>query len=174
MSTLRDSIRSVPGFPEDGIIFRDITTLLNKPAALQEAVRSLCAPYQNENIQQVVGIEARGFILGGAIACELDAGFVPIRKEGKLPADTIQKSYELEYGTDTLAMHRDAIEQGEDVLMFDDLLATGGTMEASCEMVEEVGGNIVGCAFLIELDPLQGRDKINGYDIMSVIHYNEA
>jgi adenine phosphoribosyltransferase len=174
MSILHESIRSIPDFPEDGIIFRDITTLLNKPAALKEAVYNLCAPYSDKNIQQVVGIEARGFILGGAIAGELDAGFVPIRKEGKLPAETIKRSYELEYGTDTLEMHRDAIAEGENVLMFDDLLATGGTMDASCRMVEEVGGDIVGCAFLIELDALQGREKIADYDIMSLVHYEEA
>lgn len=174
MTLLRDSIRSIPGFPKEGIIFRDITTLLNKPAALKEAIHNLCAPYRDQDIDQVVGIEARGFILGGAIACELGAGFVPIRKEGKLPAETIEKSYELEYGTDTLAMHRDAIQEGENVLMFDDLLATGGTMSASCEMVEEMRGNIIGCVFLIELDPLRGRERISNYDINSLIHYNDA
>jgi adenine phosphoribosyltransferase len=174
MELLKKHIRSIPDFPKQGIIFRDITTLLKEREVLHQAVEALCEPYRQKDVDQVVAIEARGFILGGAIACQLDAGFIPIRKQGKLPAETLDKTYELEYGTDTLSMHRDAIEKGERVLMFDDLLATGGTMAASCELVEEVGGDIIGCAFLIELDTLEGRKKISQYDILSLIHYDTA
>jgi adenine phosphoribosyltransferase len=174
MELLKKHIRSIPDFPKEGIIFRDITTLLKEGKVLQQAVQALCEPYRGAAVDQVVAMEARGFILGGAMACELGAGFVPIRKSGKLPAETIEKTYELEYGTDTLAMHRDAIQPGERILMFDDLLATGGTMAASCEMVEELDGNIIACAFLIELDPLEGRKKITQYDILSLIHYDTA
>ncbi|MFW5915759.1 MAG: adenine phosphoribosyltransferase, partial [Planctomycetota bacterium] len=155
MHDLEQYIRSIPDFPEEGIIFRDITTLLKDADALQKTLDALCEPYEASSIDQVVGIEARGFILGGALACRLNAGFVPIRKEGKLPAEKVKQSYTLEYGTDTLEMHRDAISEGDSVLMFDDLLATGGTMSASCQMVESLGGHIAGCAFLIELDPLE-------------------
>lgn len=174
MEALKKHVRSIPDFPKEGIIFRDITTLLKKRDILEQAVEALAEPYRDVKVDQVVGIEARGFILGGALACELGAGFVPIRKSGKLPAATLEKSYELEYGTDTLAVHRDAIDEGDRILMFDDLLATGGTMAASCAMVEELRGDIIGCAFLIELDPLEGRTKIADYDILSLIHYDTA
>ena len=174
MELLKKHIRSIPDFPKEGIIFRDITTLLKEGEVFHQAVQALCDPYRGEDVDHVVAMEARGFILGGAMACELGTGFVPIRKSGKLPAETIEKTYELEYGTDTLAMHRDAIQPGERILMFDDLLATGGTMAASCEMVEELEGDIIACAFLIELDPLEGRKKISRYDILSLIHYDTA
>ena len=171
MEQLKDYIRSVPDFPKQGIVFRDITTLLQDAGALQKAIEALSEPFDEEDVDLVVGIEARGFILGGAVACRLGSGFVPVRKAGKLPAETIQKSYELEYGTDTLAMHRDAIEAGARVLMLDDLLATGGTMAACCEMVEELGGEIVACAFLIELSFLNGREKLDRYRIVSLVDY---
>jgi len=168
---LKKHIRSIPDFPKKGIVFRDITTLLLKGDALREAVDALAEQFAGERIDKVVGIEARGFILGGAVACKLGAGFVPVRKRGKLPAETIEKTYELEYGTDTLAMHRDAIKPGQRVLMIDDLLATGGTMAASCEMVEELGGKVVACAFLIELSFLNGREKLKRHRIVALIDY---
>jgi len=171
MEDLRRLIRNVPDFPKPGIVFRDITTLLKDARALREAVHALAGPFSGEAVDVVVGVEARGFILGGAVACELGAGFVPVRKSGKLPAETIEKTYELEYGTDTLAMHRDAIQPGQRVLMLDDLLATGGTMAASCEMVEALGGEVVACAFLIELSFLNGREKLRPRRVVSLISY---
>ncbi len=171
MDELKRHIRSVPDFPKNGIVFRDITTLLKDGAALRDAVDALVAPFADEGIELVVGIEARGFILGGAAACKLGAGFVPVRKSGKLPAQTVEKTYELEYGTDALAIHRDAVRPGQRVLMLDDLLATGGTMAASCQMVEELGGEIAACAFLIELSFLNGRDKLRRYRVVSLIDY---
>lgn len=171
MAELRDCIRSIPDFPEEGVVFRDITTLLKDAGALKKAVQELSAPFADADIDQVVGAEARGFILGAAVACELDAGFVPVRKPGKLPAETIQETYELEYGTDTLTMHKDAIEPGTKVLMLDDLLATGGTMAACCRMVEKLGGDIVACRFLIELSFLNGREKLTDYEVSSIIDY---
>ncbi len=171
MGELKDLIRNVPDFPKKGIVFRDITTLLKDAGGLRAAVDALAAPFADEHIELVVGAEARGFILGAAVACRLGAGFVPVRKSGKLPAQTIEQTYELEYGTDTLAMHRDAIGPGQRVLMLDDLLATGGTMAACCRMVEELGGQIAACAFLVELSYLKGREKLNGYEIFSLIDY---
>jgi len=171
MTELRNCIRSIRDWPEEGIVFRDITTLLKDADALQQAVQDLSAPFAERDIDQVVGAEARGFILGAAVACEIGAGFVPVRKPGKLPAETIQETYELEYGTDTLTMHKDAIEPGTKVLMLDDLLATGGTMAACCRMVEELGGDIVACRFLIELSFLNGREKLADYEVTSIIDY---
>jgi len=171
MEQLKKLIRSVPDFPKKGIVFRDFTTLLRDAGALQKAVAALAAPFADEQVDLVVGIEARGFILGGAVACQLGAGFVPVRKAGKLPAETIQQSYDLEYGTDTLAMHKDAVKAGEKVLMVDDLLATGGTMAASCQMVEQLGGQIAGCVFLIELSFLGGRQKLEPYRLVSLMDY---
>jgi len=171
MSDLKRHIRSIPDFPKKGIVFRDITTLLKDAAAFREAVDALVAHFAQDGIELVVGIEARGFILGGAVALELGAGFVPVRKSGKLPAETIQETYALEYGTDTLAMHRDAITPGQRILMLDDLLATGGTMAASCRMVEALGGEVVACAFLIELSYLRGRERLNAYRVLSLVDY---
>jgi adenine phosphoribosyltransferase len=168
---LKACIRSIPDFPTPGINFRDITTLLKEPEALRAAVEGLVEPFEGEQIDQVVAAEARGFILGGAVACRLGAGFVPIRKPGKLPAETIEKSYELEYGTDSLAMHRDGVRPGDRVLVVDDLLATGGTVRACCEMVEELGAEVVACAFLIELSSLGGRGKLAGRRVFSLIDY---
>ncbi len=168
---LKSYIRSIPDWPEKGVVFRDITTLLKEPEALRTAVDTLCEPFRDEEIDQVVAAEARGFIFGGAVACELGAGFVPVRKPGKLPAETIERTYELEYGTDTLTVHRDAIQPGQRVLLLDDLLATGGTMKACCDLVEELGGEVAACLFLIELSFLNGRDKLEGYRIVSLIDY---
>lgn len=160
---LRQRIRNVPDFPKPGIVFRDITTLLKDGPALRQAVEQMARPFADEGVELVAGAEARGFIMGAAVACSLGAGFVPIRKPGRLPAACIEETYELEYGTDALAMHIDAIRPGQKVLMVDDLLATGGTMAACCRMVESLGGKIVGCVFLIELSFLPGREKLRPY-----------
>ena len=170
---LKTQIRNIPDFPEKGIVFRDITTLLQNPDAFNQSIKLLTDAAGNTPIDLVVGIEARGFIFGGALAARLGAGFIPVRKSGKLPAETIERTYELEYGSDTLAMHRDAVCQGHKVLMFDDLLATGGTMAASCHMVEELGGEIVSCLFLIELAFLNGRSKLQNYPVHSLLVYDE-
>jgi adenine phosphoribosyltransferase len=168
---LRSHIRSLPDFPKPGIMFRDITPLLLHPAAFKEAVRLMAAPYKKGSVDAVVGAESRGFIFAAGIALALDAGFVPVRKKGKLPGKTVSVSYALEYGTDTLQMHEDAVKPGARVLMVDDLLATGGTMAACCEMIEKAGGRIVGVEFLIELSFLKGRDKLARYPTRSQIIY---
>ena len=163
--------RSVPGFPKPGIVFRDITPVLADPDLLRQTVARLAQPYRDQSVQTVVGTEARGFILGPAVALELGTGFVPIRKSGKLPCPTYQATYDLEYGTDSLEMHRDAVAPGARVLMVDDLLATGGTMAACCQMVEQAGGAIVACAFLVELSFLGGRSKLAPHDILALIDF---
>ncbi len=168
---LSQAIRSIPDFPKKGIIFRDITTLLKDPEALKETMNRLALHYKDEKIDRIVGIESRGFIFGTPLALELGCGFILIRKPGKLPAEVVSQEYELEYGTDKLEIHKDAIETGERVLIVDDLLATGGTAEAACSLVEKVGGEIAGCAFVIELDFLEGRKKLTGRDIFSIVHY---
>jgi adenine phosphoribosyltransferase len=168
---LKGHIRSVSDFPKQGIVFRDITTLCKEPAALQAAVDRLCDPFTDENVDLVVAPEARGYIFGAAVACRLGAGFIPVRKPGKLPAETVQKTYDLEYGTDTLCMHKDAIKPGNRVLVLDDLLATGGTIAACCEMVEEQGAEVVACAFLIELSFLNGREKLGDRRVVALIDY---
>lgn len=168
---LRSAIRSVPDFPKKGIVFRDITTVLKEPRHLMSIIEHLSDPYRTAKIDKVACIEARGFVLGGALAARLGAGFVPIRKSGKLPADTVREEYALEYGTDVVEMHRDAIVSGERVLVHDDLLATGGTARAACRLVESLGGTVVGLSFLVELSFLKGRDRLKGYDIFSLIDY---
>jgi adenine phosphoribosyltransferase len=168
---LKERIRSIPDWPKPGVVFRDITALLKDPAALQEAMDALVAAVQDQPIDVVVAAEARGFIFAPAVACRLGAGFVPVRKPDKLPAETVRKTYQLEYGTDTVAIHRDAIRPGQRVLFLDDLLATGGTAKACCELVEELGGEIVACAFLIELSFLPGRKALEGYRVISLIDY---
>jgi len=168
---LKAYIRSIPGFPKEGIVFRDITPLLGNGPALKEASRLIADRYRDDKPELVVGAEARGFIFGAMVALELGVGFVPVRKPGKLPAKTIEYSYELEYGTDTLTMHWDAVKPGQKVLCVDDLLATGGTMAATAHMVEELGGEIVGCGFVIELSFLKGREKLSKYDVFSLIDY---
>ncbi len=169
---LRSLIRDVPDFPKPGILFRDITPMLGHPAGLSLAVEMLTQPYRDKHVDIVVGAESRGFIFGTAVARNLSAGFVPIRKPGKLPAKKIGLTYELEYGTDRLEIHADAIRKGQRVLMIDDLLATGGTMRACCELVEQLGGDIAGVAFLIELGGLGGREKLPKWDVYSVLSYD--
>jgi len=169
---LEKLIRDVPDFPKKGIIFKDITTLLKNPQGLNEASGILENFVKGKQITKIVGIESRGFIFGGILANKLGIGFVPIRKPGKLPAETISESYSLEYGTDTIEIHKDAIEKGDRVLLHDDLLATGGTMEAACKLIEKLGGEVVQIYFLIELNFLNGRDKLKGYDVQSLIKYD--
>ena len=164
-------IRSIPDWPKKGILFRDITPLLADPKAFAAAVATLCTGFADAGIQYVAAVEARGFIFGAAVAAKLNVGFVPIRKKGKLPFKTESVSYDLEYGTDTLEVHRDAIRKKTRVLMVDDLLATGGTMAAACKLIEKIGGEIAGIAFLIELKELAGRDKLSEYKIHTVISY---
>ena len=168
---LRDYIRSIPDWPKKGILFRDITPLLADPNAFVSAVDALCADFAGKDIQYVAAVEARGFIFGAAVAKKLGAGFVPIRKKGKLPFKTETVTYDLEYGTDTLEVHSDAVTDGAKVLMVDDLLATGGTMAAACKLIEKIGGKIMGIAFLIELGELAGREKLGGYKITTCITY---
>jgi adenine phosphoribosyltransferase len=164
-------IRDVPDFPEKGIVFKDITTLLKDKDALKYTIDSMVEKYRDKNIQKIIGIESRGFIFGGAAAYLLGCGFVPARKPGKLPYDKISESYTLEYGSNTLELHTDAIEEGENVLIVDDLLATGGTAAAVANMVKRLKGNVVAIEFLIELDFLEGRKKLNGYTVHSYIRY---
>jgi len=164
-------IRTVPHFPKEGIMFRDITTLLKDQNGLSAALEELYNLAKNKKITKVVGIESRGFILGGALAVKLGAGFIPIRKPGKLPAETISEAYVLEYGTDKIEIHKDAIQPGDLVLLHDDLLATGGTMEAACKLVEKLGATVVQVSFLIELSFLNGRDKLKGYDVQALVDY---
>ncbi|MBX9659520.1 MAG: adenine phosphoribosyltransferase [Nitrospiraceae bacterium] len=165
-------IREVPDFPKPGILFYDITTLLKDAAAFRKLTDDLTARYQDARIDKVVGIESRGFIFGGVLAERLKAGFVPVRKPGKLPADCFEVKYSLEYGSNTLAIHRDAIGMGERVLIVDDLLATGGTAEATISLVRQLGGEVVGLDFLVELKGLKGRDKLAGYPVHSTILYS--
>jgi len=168
---LKKYIRNIPDFPKPGILFRDITTLLKNKGAFKQTVDALVSKYKNKKIDLVVAVEARGFILGGAIAHRLGAGFVPVRKIGKLPYKTNSVTYELEYGRDTLEIHHDAISPGEKVLIVDDLLATGGTVKAVLDLVQQLQGKIVGIAFLIELKDLKGIDKLKGYPVYSLIKY---
>ena len=168
---LQKYIRSIPDWPKKGILFRDITPLLADPKALTAAIDALCAGFTEAGIEYVAAVEARGFIFGAAAARRLGVGFVPIRKKGKLPFKTESVSYDLEYGTDTLEVHSDAIVKGAKVLMVDDLLATGGTMAAACELIEKIEGHVVGIAFLIELRELSGRKKLSRYKINTVISY---
>ncbi len=172
ITKLRELIRDVPGFPKPGVVFKDITPLLRHPAGLSLAVEYLTQPFRDQRVDVVVGAESRGFIFGTAVARNLSAGFVPIRKPGKLPAAVRSEEYELEYGTDRLEIHEDAIQRGERVLLIDDLLATGGTMAACCKLVESLGGNIIGCGFLIELTFLGGRVKLGDYPIHSILSYD--
>ena len=165
-------IRSIPDWPKKGILFRDIMPLLAEPKAFAVAVDALCANFIEEEIDYVAAVEARGFIIGTAVAAKLGAGFVPIRKKGKLPGQTESITYDLEYGTDTLEVQRNAIKSGAKVLMVDDLLATGGTMAAACKLIEKIGGQVIGVVFLVELTDLGGREKIGDYTIASVISYN--
>lgn len=168
---LKKYIRDIPDFPKAGILFKDITTLLKDKKAFRKAVDALVKKFKNKKIDKVVAVEARGFILGGAVAYHLGAGFVPVRKKGKLPAKANSVTYELEYGTDTLEMHHDALNPGDKVLIVDDLLATGGTVKAVTDLVKQLKAKITGIAFLIELTDLKGKDKLKGYPLYSLIKY---
>ncbi|GJM23657.1 MAG: adenine phosphoribosyltransferase [Phycisphaerae bacterium] len=173
IANLQSLIRDVPDFPKEGIVFKDITPLLADPAGLSLAVEYLAQPFRKVHIDKVVGAESRGFIFGTALAQSLSIGFVPIRKPGKLPCETISEDYELEYGVDSMHIHKNAIKPGEKVLMVDDLLATGGTIGACCRLVEALGGEIAGVTFVIELAFLNGRDRIKQYTVHSLLSYDE-
>lgn len=168
---IRQYIGQIPDWPKKGILFRDITPLLADSGAFATAVEQLCRGFRDAGVSYVAAVEARGFIFGSAIAAALGVGFIPIRKKGKLPGQTEAIVYDLEYGQDTLEVRKDAIEKGAKVLMVDDLLATGGTMAAACELIEKIGGIIVGISFLIELSDLHGREKLTGYDVRVVLKF---
>ena len=171
--TLRDAIRTIPDYPKPGILFRDITTLLGNARAFRRAVDELVHPYAGAKVDQVAGIEARGFILGGAIAHQISAGFVPIRKKGKLPHETVRVAYSLEYGLDEMEMHKDAIAPGDRVILVDDLIATGGTAEGAVKLLRQMGADIVAACFVIDLPDLGGRKKLEalGVDVRTLIAF---
>lgn len=169
---IKKYIRNIKDFPKPGIVFRDITTLLKEPEGLKASFKSLVEYTKGLKIDKVVGIESRGFMLGAMIAESLNAGFIPIRKPGKLPAETVREEYSLEYGTDAIEIHRDAIKMGENILLHDDLLATGGTAKAAVNLIEKLGGKIVQISFIIELSFLNGREKLKGYDVRSLVKYD--
>ncbi|MDO9164453.1 MAG: adenine phosphoribosyltransferase [Methylococcaceae bacterium] len=171
MNRLRATIRDIPDFPKPGIIFKDITPLVKDPAMVRLAVHQLIHPFLGRNINVIAGMEARGFIFGSLVAWELGLPFVPLRKPGKLPYDVQSVSYDLEYGSATLEAHIDSFSEGDKVLLIDDLLATGGTAKASCELVEKLGATIEACAFVVELDFLNGREKLEGYEVHSLLHF---
>jgi len=168
---LKPYIRDIPDFPSKGIVFKDITPLLKDPAAMKRTTDALIDLIGKQKIDIVVGMESRGFLFGMLLASGLNAGFVPVRKPGKLPAEKTSVTYDLEYGTDTLEIHKDAIQTGDKILIHDDVLATGGTAKATCELVERLGGIIVQCNFLMILDFLKGEEKLRGYEIRSLMHY---
>lgn len=165
MKTVKDYIRTIVGFPHEGIMFRDVTTLFADPRGFRMCIDQMLHPYAGQPIDKVVGLEARGFILGGAIAHQLGTGFVPVRKKGKLPGTTISQDYKLEYGEAIVEIHDDAIEAGERILVVDDLLATGGTAEAGIKLIERLGGDIVGCSFIVDLPELGGRKKLQSMNM---------
>lgn len=171
--SLKALIREVPDFPKKGILFYDITTLLKDKRGLAMLIDALAQNYIGQNIDLVLGMEARGFIFGPALAYRLNAGFIPVRKPGKLPAETTKYDYALEYGTNTLEIHKDAINKGQRVLIVDDLLATGGTAEATAKLASSLGAEIVGLSFVVELDFLNGRDKLQSYEVVSLLHYDK-
>lgn len=172
ITNVKDKIRAVENFPKEGIIFRDITTALKDAETLREIIDYLCEQFKDVKIDYIAGIESRGFIIGMPMAYKLNAGFIPIRKPNKLPAAVLSEEYALEYGTDKIEIHVDAIEEGANVLIVDDLLATGGTAEAACKLVKKTGGNLVGIAFLIELEALKGRDKFDkDLNVVSMLKY---
>ncbi len=171
MDALKAKIRHVPDFPKAGILFYDITTLLNDPSGFRQTIESLAGPYAGQKVDLVVGIESRGFILGAAVADRLGAGFAPVRKPGKLPAKTFRETFSLEYGSDSLELHEDAIREGQRVLIVDDVLATGGTAAATVNLVRRCRGNLIGLAFLIELSALNGRAKLPNESVYAVLKY---
>ncbi|MCI9049484.1 MAG: adenine phosphoribosyltransferase [Coprobacillus sp.] len=168
---LKKYITDILDFPEKGIVFRDVTPLLSHKDAYQESIHLLSEFAKDKKVDVVVGPEARGFLFGCPVAIELGAGFVPVRKPGKLPRETVSKKYDLEYGTNEIFMHSDSIQKGQNVLIVDDLLATGGTVDAAVSLIEEMGGNVIGIAFLIELEALKGRELLKNYDVYSVLKY---
>jgi len=171
MEELKKKIREVPDFPSPGILFYDLTTLLKDSESLRTVIDLMTQEYRDREIDQVVAIESRGFIFGPVLAYNLQAGFVPVRKKGRLPAQTISASYDLEYGQDVLEMHTDAIQKGGRVLIVDDLIATGGTAAATTQLVHQLGGEIIGLAFIVELEFLKGREKLDGFEISSILKY---
>lgn len=171
MDHLKTRIRNIPDFPKTGILFYDITTLLQDREGFRLAIDAMVTPFRDQDIDLIVGIESRGFIFGSAVADRLGAGFAPVRKPGKLPSSTIRATYDLEYGSDSLEMHADAVRNGQRTLIVDDLLATGGTARATMDLVKKLGGHVVGLGFLIELVSLNGRDKLSGESIHSVLKY---
>lgn len=173
MDKFKQLIRNVPDFPKKGILFYDITTLLKDAQALKDVLNELGGQYRTRKIDLVVGVESRGFIFAPALAYQLGAGFVPVRKPGKLPAETIKVTYDLEYGTDSLEIHKDAIQKGQRVLIVDDLLATGGTAAAVTRLIRQLGGEVAGLAFLVELDFLNGRKKLEGCNVFSLLRYQD-
>jgi adenine phosphoribosyltransferase len=173
MEELKKIIREVPDFPKPGILFYDITTLLADTEAFENVIEILAERYEGRKPARVLAIDARGFIFGGALALRLGVGFVPVRKKGKLPWQTVSATYELEYGTDEVQMHKDAVQKGEPVVIVDDLLATGGTARATIELVKKCGGEIMECAFVIELDFLNGREKLKPTPVFSILHYDK-
>jgi len=168
---LKETIRSIKDWPIKGVIFRDLTTLMQDPAAFRESCDILYERYKDMNIDKIVGIDARGFVFGAVLAYKLDIGFIPVRKKGKLPWKTIQKTYSLEYGEDTIEIHEDAIEKGEKVIIVDDLIATGGTIGATVKLVKQLGADIIECAFVVELPDLKGRDQIQGCKVFSITEF---
>ena len=172
LESIQRFIRDIDDFPKPGIVFKDWTPILAEPAAFEDVIDLLAEPFYDKGIDQVLGMEARGFLLGVPVAMRLGAGFVPVRKPGKLPYDTYDVTYDLEYGTDTLEMHTDALTSGHRVLIVDDLLATGGTASATVELIKKTGGEIVACAFLIELDYLDGRERLDVDEVYSLLHYS--
>ena len=171
METLKDKIRNIRDFPKPGILFYDITTLLRDKEGFQQVIEVLARPYRDKSVDLIVGIESRGFIVGGAVADRLGAGFVPVRKPGKLPAPTTRETYDLEYGTDALEIHHDAIGIGQRVVIVDDVIATGGTAKATAALVRKLGGDLLGLSFLIELKGLNGRGQLNGEEVHTVLKY---
>lgn len=171
VDSLKSKIRAIPDFPKPGIVFRDITPLVADPSALRLAIGRLIEPFQGDSVSAVAGMEARGFIFGSLAAWELEVGFVPLRKPGKLPYDVRRESYNLEYGSTSLEIHTDAVKPGDRVLLMDDLIATGGTAAASCQLLEKLGAQIVGCAFLIELDALNGRNRLERRRVHTLLHF---
>jgi adenine phosphoribosyltransferase len=168
---LKEYIRDIPDFPKPGILFRDITPLLASPEALREAVRQLADHFRGRSMDKILAVEARGFMFAAPLSLELNIGFAPVRKPGKLPYQTVSLSYELEYGTDTLEMHVDAVSPGDKVLVIDDLLATGGTVGACCKLIEQAGASVAGCGFVIELADLGARSRLADYEVVSLIRY---
>ncbi len=171
MINLKDKIRSIPHWPIETVTFRDITTLMQDPEGLHEACRRLYERYKDQKIDKVAGIDARGFVFGSVLAVQLGVGFIPVRKKGKLPFKTVSEKYNLEYGTAEVELHTDAINKGERVVIIDDLIATGGTVAAAIKLVEKLGGEVVECAFVVELPELKGREKIKGYKIFSMVEF---